>query len=51
MPPLVPEPGRRAPKKKADRNAALSARALADLGAWMADTRGAALQGCQQETP
>jgi methylenetetrahydrofolate--tRNA-(uracil-5-)-methyltransferase len=36
IPPLVPEPGRRVPKKKADRNAALSARALGDLEAWMA---------------
>jgi methylenetetrahydrofolate--tRNA-(uracil-5-)-methyltransferase len=36
IPPLVPEPGRRVPKKKADRNAALSARALGDLDAWMA---------------
>ncbi len=35
MPPLVPDSGRRVPKKKADRNAALSARALADLDAWM----------------
>jgi methylenetetrahydrofolate--tRNA-(uracil-5-)-methyltransferase len=34
IPPLVPEGGRRVPKKKADRNAALSARALADLDAW-----------------
>jgi methylenetetrahydrofolate--tRNA-(uracil-5-)-methyltransferase len=38
MPPLVPEPGKRVPKKKADRNAALSARALADLEAWMQST-------------
>lgn len=36
IPPLVPEGGRRAPRKKADRNAALSARALADLETWMA---------------
>jgi methylenetetrahydrofolate--tRNA-(uracil-5-)-methyltransferase len=35
MPPLTPENGRRPPRKKADRNAALSARALADLDAWM----------------
>ena len=35
MPPLTPEHGRRPPRKKADRNAALSARALADLDAWM----------------
>jgi methylenetetrahydrofolate--tRNA-(uracil-5-)-methyltransferase len=35
MPPLVAEAGKRVPKKKADRNAALSARALADLDAWM----------------
>ncbi len=37
IPALTPEPGRRAPKKKADRNAALSDRALADLDAWIAD--------------
>jgi methylenetetrahydrofolate--tRNA-(uracil-5-)-methyltransferase len=36
IPPLIPEAGRRVPKKKADRNAALSARALGDLEAWMA---------------
>jgi methylenetetrahydrofolate--tRNA-(uracil-5-)-methyltransferase len=36
IPPLVPEAGRRVPKKKADRNAALSARALGDLEVWMA---------------
>ncbi|CAN5448029.1 methylenetetrahydrofolate--tRNA-(uracil(54)-C(5))-methyltransferase (FADH(2)-oxidizing) TrmFO [soil metagenome] len=36
MPPLVPEGGRRVPRKKADRKAAHSARALADLEAWMA---------------
>jgi methylenetetrahydrofolate--tRNA-(uracil-5-)-methyltransferase len=36
IPPLVPEPGRRVPKKKAERNTALSARALGDLDAWMA---------------
>jgi methylenetetrahydrofolate--tRNA-(uracil-5-)-methyltransferase len=35
IPPLVPEGGRRVPRKKAERNAALSARALADLEAWM----------------
>jgi methylenetetrahydrofolate--tRNA-(uracil-5-)-methyltransferase len=35
MPPLVAEPGKKVPKKKADRNAALSARALAHLDAWM----------------
>jgi methylenetetrahydrofolate--tRNA-(uracil-5-)-methyltransferase len=35
MPPLTAEPGRRVPKKKADRNAALSARALADLESWV----------------
>jgi methylenetetrahydrofolate--tRNA-(uracil-5-)-methyltransferase len=34
IPPLVPENGGRAPRKKADRNAALSARALADLETW-----------------
>ena len=37
MPALTPDHGRRAPKKKADRNAALSDRALADLDAWIAD--------------
>jgi methylenetetrahydrofolate--tRNA-(uracil-5-)-methyltransferase len=36
MPPLEPEGGRRPPRKKADRNAALSARALAALDAWIA---------------
>ena len=36
MPPLEPEGGRRPPRKKADRNAALSARALAALEAWIA---------------
>jgi methylenetetrahydrofolate--tRNA-(uracil-5-)-methyltransferase len=35
MPALVAESGKRVPKKKAERNAALSARALADLDAWM----------------
>jgi methylenetetrahydrofolate--tRNA-(uracil-5-)-methyltransferase len=35
IPPLVPEPGRRVPRKKADRKVALSERALADLEAWM----------------
>jgi methylenetetrahydrofolate--tRNA-(uracil-5-)-methyltransferase len=35
IPPLVPEGGRKAPRKKADRNAALSARALADLDTWL----------------
>jgi methylenetetrahydrofolate--tRNA-(uracil-5-)-methyltransferase len=40
IPPLVPEGGRRVPRKKADRNAALSARALADLDAWMAGAAG-----------
>jgi methylenetetrahydrofolate--tRNA-(uracil-5-)-methyltransferase len=35
IPPLVPEPGRRVPHKKADRKIALSERALADLEAWM----------------
>ncbi|MEO8078187.1 MAG: methylenetetrahydrofolate--tRNA-(uracil(54)-C(5))-methyltransferase (FADH(2)-oxidizing) TrmFO [Acidobacteriota bacterium] len=34
IPPLIPGPGRRVPRKKAERNAALSARALADLDAW-----------------
>jgi methylenetetrahydrofolate--tRNA-(uracil-5-)-methyltransferase len=45
IPPLVPEGGRRVPRKKADRNAALSARALSDLDAWMA----AGLQPCAAE--
>jgi methylenetetrahydrofolate--tRNA-(uracil-5-)-methyltransferase len=36
IPPLAPEAGRRVPHKKADRKAALSERALADLEAWMA---------------
>jgi methylenetetrahydrofolate--tRNA-(uracil-5-)-methyltransferase len=40
IPPLVPEDGRRAPRKKADRNAALSARALADLDTWSAAASG-----------
>ena len=35
IPPLVPEPGRRVPRKKADRKVALSERALADLDVWM----------------
>jgi methylenetetrahydrofolate--tRNA-(uracil-5-)-methyltransferase len=35
IPPLVPEPGRGVPRKKADRKVALSERALADLDAWM----------------
>jgi methylenetetrahydrofolate--tRNA-(uracil-5-)-methyltransferase len=35
IPPLTPETGR-VPRKKADRNAALSQRALADLAAWIA---------------
>jgi methylenetetrahydrofolate--tRNA-(uracil-5-)-methyltransferase len=35
IPPLVPEAGRRVPRKKADRKVALSERALADLDAWM----------------
>jgi methylenetetrahydrofolate--tRNA-(uracil-5-)-methyltransferase len=33
--PLQPEAGRKVPRKKADRNVALSERALADLDAWM----------------
>jgi methylenetetrahydrofolate--tRNA-(uracil-5-)-methyltransferase len=41
IPPLAAEAGRRVPRKKADRNAALSARALADLDAWIADSRSA----------
>jgi methylenetetrahydrofolate--tRNA-(uracil-5-)-methyltransferase len=36
IPPLIPPAGRRAPRKKAERNAALSERALADLAAWTA---------------
>jgi methylenetetrahydrofolate--tRNA-(uracil-5-)-methyltransferase len=36
IPALTPENGRPAPRKKADRNAALSTRALADLEAWLA---------------
>ena len=36
MPPLEPEGGRRPPRKKADRNAALSARALTALASWIA---------------
>jgi methylenetetrahydrofolate--tRNA-(uracil-5-)-methyltransferase len=40
MPPLAPEGGKRPPRKKADRNAALSARSLADLEAWMGDLVG-----------
>jgi len=35
IPPLVPAPGRRVPRQKADRKVALSERALADLDAWM----------------
>lgn len=35
IPPLTPENGRRVPRKKAERNAALSARALADLDGWI----------------
>ena len=35
IPPLVAEGGRRVPRKKAERNAALSARALGDLESWM----------------
>ena len=37
IPPLLPEVGRRVPRKKAERNAALSARALGDLARWAAD--------------
>ena len=33
--PLQPLPGRKVPRKKAERNIALSGRALADLDAWM----------------
>ena len=36
IPPLVPAAGRRVPRKKAERNAALAARALHDLERWMA---------------
>ena len=35
MPPLMAEPGRRVPRKKADRKAAIADRALADLEAWL----------------
>jgi methylenetetrahydrofolate--tRNA-(uracil-5-)-methyltransferase len=35
IPALTPENGQRVPRKKADRNAALSERALADLDAWI----------------
>ena len=35
IPPLVPAPGRRVPRQKADRKVALSERALADLEAWI----------------
>jgi methylenetetrahydrofolate--tRNA-(uracil-5-)-methyltransferase len=49
MPALVPESGKRVPKKKADRNAALSARALADLDTWLnsSDAVGQPLEGCE----
>ena len=40
IPPLVPEAGRRVPRKKADRKVALSERALADLDAWMKEELG-----------
>ena len=43
IPPLQAADGRRVPKKKVERNLALSERALADLDAWEA-----ALQGCWQ---
>ncbi len=36
IPALTPENGQRVPRKKADRNAALSERALADLEGWIA---------------
>ncbi len=39
IPPLAPAAGARVPRKKADRNVALSARALADLDAWMKSGR------------
>ncbi len=35
IPPLAPTPGRAGPRKKADRQAALSARALGDLEGWL----------------
>jgi methylenetetrahydrofolate--tRNA-(uracil-5-)-methyltransferase len=49
MPALVPESGKRVPKKKADRNAALSARALADLETWLnsGDAIAQPLEGCE----
>jgi methylenetetrahydrofolate--tRNA-(uracil-5-)-methyltransferase len=39
IPALVPEAGRRVPRKKADRKVALSERALADLDVWMESFR------------
>ena len=39
IPALVPEAGRRVPRKKADRKVALSERALADLEVWMESFR------------
>jgi methylenetetrahydrofolate--tRNA-(uracil-5-)-methyltransferase len=36
MPPLLPEGGRKVPRKKVDRKVALSERALADLASWIA---------------
>ena len=40
IPPLVPAPGGRVPRKKADRKVALSERALADLEAWVRTVAG-----------
>jgi methylenetetrahydrofolate--tRNA-(uracil-5-)-methyltransferase len=47
IPPLVAEAGRKVPRKKADRNAALSARALADLDVWMAESSGLTAGGSE----
>jgi methylenetetrahydrofolate--tRNA-(uracil-5-)-methyltransferase len=47
IPPLVAEAGRKVPRKKADRNAALSARALADLDVWMAGSSGLTARGSE----
>jgi methylenetetrahydrofolate--tRNA-(uracil-5-)-methyltransferase len=41
IPPLQPIEGRKVPKKKADRNVALSERALAELDAWIESTTAA----------
>jgi methylenetetrahydrofolate--tRNA-(uracil-5-)-methyltransferase len=47
IPPLTPGAGRRVPHKKADRKVALSARALADLDAWIEAGRAAASRGAE----